>query len=329
MDQEKMGKFISELRKEKGLTQKDIGDRLNISDNSVSKWERGINAPDIYYLGPLSELFGVSIKELLNGERYISKNKKKMDNRKPTLEVTNLSKKLSNKTIISDINMTIYEGEVVGLIGPNGSGKSTLIKTILDLYHSNSGNVKICGFDLKKDFEKALSNIGCIVERPDLYLYLTGMQNLKMTMLINNIQDIDYVKKIIKLVGLEERINDKVKKYSLGMKQRLCVANALIRKPKLLILDEPTNGLDLLGIKELRDIIKNISQNMGVSVLISSHILMEVEAICDYIYIINEGKIIEEFSIDAIKRQNISLEEEFLRQISNVNNERGVEHENN
>lgn len=329
MDQEKMGKFISELRKEKGLTQKDIGDKLNISDNSVSKWERGINAPDIYYLGPLSEIFGVSIKELLNGERYISKKKKKGDNNRLALKVTNVSKKLSNKTIISDINISIYEGDIVGLIGPNGAGKSTLLKTILDLYHADSGKIEICGFDIKKDFEKALAKVGCIVEKPDLYLYLTGMQNLKLTMLMNNIKDIDYVNRIVKLVKLDTRINDQVNKYSLGMKQRLCVVNALIKKPKLLILDEPTNGLDPLGIKELRDIIKNINEKMGVTVLISSHILKEVETICDYIIIIHNGKIVEEFDIEAIKKQNISLEEEFLRITSNVTNEVGDNHENN
>ncbi len=329
MDQEKMGKFISELRKEKGLTQKDIGDKLNISDNSVSKWERGINAPDIYYLGPLSEIFGVSIKELLNGERYISKKKKKGDNNRLALKVTNVSKKLSNKMIISDINISIYEGDIVGLIGPNGAGKSTLLKTILDLYHADSGKIEICGFDIKKDFEKALAKVGCIVEKPDLYLYLTGMQNLKLTMLMNNIKDIDYVNRIVKLVKLDTRINDQVNKYSLGMKQRLCVVNALIKKPKLLILDEPTNGLDPLGIKELRDIIKNINEKMGVTVLISSHILKEVETICDYIIIIHNGKIVEEFDIEAIKKQNISLEEEFLRITSNVTNEVGDNHENN
>ena len=257
------------------------------------------------------------------------KRRKKGDNNRLALKVTNVSKKLSNKMIISDINISIYEGDIVGLIGPNGAGKSTLLKTILDLYHADSGKIEICGFDIKKDFEKALAKVGCIVEKPDLYLYLTGMQNLKLTMLMNNIKDIDYVNRIVKLVKLDTRINDQVNKYSLGMKQRLCVVNALIKKPKLLILDEPTNGLDPLGIKELRDIIKNINEKMGVTVLISSHILKEVETICDYIIIIHNGKIVEEFDIEAIKKQNISLEEEFLRITSNVTNEVGDNHENN
>ena len=131
MDQNKMGKFIKELREEKGLTQKDIGDKLHITDNSVSKWERGINAPDIYYLGPLSEMLGVTVKELLNGERKTPRKKKKEENRKAILEVKKLSKKFGNKKIINNIDMVIYEGDVVGLIGPNGAGKSTFIKAVI------------------------------------------------------------------------------------------------------------------------------------------------------------------------------------------------------
>lgn len=316
MDQMKMGEFISELRKESGLTQKQIGDMLGITDNSVSKWERGINAPDIYYLAPLSEIFHVSIKELLNGERNNKKKEKVIETRNKVLEIKNISKKFGKKKILNSVNLSIYEGDIVGLIGPNGAGKTTLIKTILGLLKRNSGSIEICDINLDKNFEKALSNVGCIIEKPDLYENLTGSKNLKITSIINNIDDNEYIDKVIKMVKLNTRINDKVKKYSLGMKQRLALANALIKKPKLLILDEPTNGLDPLGIKELRNIIKEINKTMGISVLISSHILSEIENICDKIVIIDNGYVIEELDIDDIKYLNISLEEEFLNKTS-------------
>ncbi len=308
-----MGQFISELRKEKGLTQKDIGDKLNITDNSVSKWERGINAPDIYYLGPLSEILGVSVKELLNGERNIRKRKIKKADKKIVLETKNLSKNFGNKKILKAINMKIYEGDIVGLIGPNGAGKTTFIKTILNLYKEREGEVFICGINIDQDFEKAISNVGCVIENPDLYPHLSGYKNIKIVSLLNNIKDDEYIEKIVKLFKLNARIKDKVKKYSLGMKQRLGIVCALIKKPKLLILDEPTNGLDPLGIKELRDIIKNISEDMNVTVLISSHILSEIENICDRIVIIDNGYIIDEIDIDDMKSHEISLEQEFLK----------------
>lgn len=313
MYQIKMGKFISELRKEKGLTQKDIGDKLNITDNSVSKWERGINAPDIYYLGPLSEILGVSVKELLNGEKNARKKKKKADNRKVVLETKKLSKKFGNKEILKSIDMTIYEGDIVGLIGPNGAGKSTFIKTVLNLYKETEGEVSICGINVDEDFETALSNVGCVIESPDLYPQLSGLKNLKIVALMNNIKDDEYIEKIIKMFKLNTRINDKVKKYSLGMKQRLGIACALIKKPKLLILDEPTNGLDPLGIKELREIIKNISEERNVTVLISSHILSEIENICDRIFIIDNGYIIDEIDVEDMKSHEMSLEQEYLK----------------
>ena len=324
MDQIKMGKFIKELRQEKGLTQKEIGDKLKITDNSISKWERGINTPDIYYLAPLSKILGVSINELLNGERnYRKKNKK--NNRHKILEVENLNKSFGKNKILNDINITIYESDIVGLIGPNGAGKTTLIKTILNLYYPNNGKIKICGYEIKKDFELVMFKVSSLVETPDLYQNLSGLQNLKMTMIMNNIKDYEYMEKIIKLLKLNNRINDKVKKYSLGMKQRLALANALIKKPQFLILDEPTNGLDPLGIKELRDIIKFVNESFNTTILISSHILSEIENMCDEIIIIDNGYIIEQLDISDIKYQNISLEKEFLNKTSGSKNQIGGE----
>lgn len=312
MNQEKMGKFIAELRMEQGYTQKEIGDKLGITDNSVSKWERGINAPDISTLTSLSEIFHVTVQELLNGERKFKKKEIDKEHHSKVLEVKNLSKSFGKRKVLKNITFDIYEGDIVGLIGPNGAGKTTLIKTILSLYKKDTGSVKICGYDNKKDLEEALSKTGSIIENPDLYQNISGRKNLKITALINDIKDKEYIEKMIKFVKLEDRIDDKVKKYSLGMKQRLGLANALIKRPKLLILDEPTNGLDPLGIKELRGILRKISREENMSILISSHILSEVENICDRILIIDEGKVNSEFGIEEVKYKNISLEEEYF-----------------
>ncbi len=327
MNQEKMGLFISKLRKEYKLTQKELADKLGILDTSISKWERGINAPDISYLTELSKIFHVTVQELLSGERNFKKKEIEVNHHSKVLEVANLSKSFGKRKILDNINLTIYEGDIIGLIGPNGAGKTTLIKTILRLYYYDKGSVKICGYDTKKQLEQALSKVGSIIEKPDMYDQLTGRKNLKITELLNDLHDQKYVEEIIEFVGLKTRINDKVKKYSLGMKQRLAIANTLIKKPKLLILDEPTNGLDPKGIRELRQMLKTISQEQNMSILISSHILSEVENICDRVVIIDQGRLVKEFGIEEVKYKNISLEEEYFSETESFEN--GEEHENN
>lgn len=324
MKQEKIGLFISKLRKENKMTQQELADKLGIMATSVSKWERGINAPDISYLTELSKIFNVTINELLNGERNY---KKRQINDNKVLEVENLSKYFGKMMIINNISFNIHEKEIVGLIGPNGAGKTTIIKTILNLYQASTGTVKICGYDTKKELEKALSKTGSIIENPDMYLNISGKKNLKITALINDIKDDDYINKMIKFVGLEDIINDKVKKYSLGMRQRLGLANALIKKPKLLILDEPTNGLDPKGIRDLRMFLTNISEEENMGILISSHILSEVENICDRVIIIDKGNIIKDLGIEEVKYKNKSLEELFIDTTNNY--EGGVNIENN
>ncbi len=321
MNQGKMGLFISKLRKENKMTQKQLAEKLGIMDTSVSKWERGVNAPDISYLTELSKIFHVTVQELLNGERKFKKKEIDINHHAKVLEVNNLSKSFGKRKVLNNINFEIYEGDIVGLIGPNGAGKTTLIKTILNFYRSDTGSVKICGFNLKKNLEEALSKTGSIIENPDMYLNISGRKNIEVISLINNIKDKDYINEMIKFVGLEDRINDKVKKYSLGMKQRLGIVCALIKRPKLLILDEPTNGLDPKGIKELRKILKTISEKENMSILISSHILSEVENICDRVMIINEGKIISDFGIEEVKYKNISLEEEYFKKTGGEDNE--------
>lgn len=321
MDQEKIGKFILELRKENNMTQEQLAEKLNVTGGAISKWENGRGIPDISLVRDIAYLFQVTEKELLNGERNFKKKEIDVLHHSKILEVTNLSKSFGQIKVLSDINLEMYEGEIVGLIGPNGAGKTTFIKTILNLYKYDKGSVKICGFDTQTNLEQALSKIGCIIENPDMYENLSGRKNLKITELINGISDKDYVDKIVKFVKLEDRINDKVKKYSLGMKQRLGIANALIKKPKLLILDEPTNGLDPSGIKELREILKKISIEQNMCILISSHILSELENICDKIAVIDKGKMLKVFGIEEVKYKNMSLEDEYFKVIGDSTNE--------
>ncbi len=321
MNYEKIGNFILNLRKENNMTQQELADKLYVTDKAVSKWETGRGIPDIQTIKNLSVIFNVSEKEILNGERNFKKKEIDPNHHSVILDVKNLSKSFGKRSILSDINLKIYEGDIVGLIGPNGAGKTTLIKSITSLYKIDSGSIKICNFDIKKELEEALSKIGCIIENPDIYNELTGRKNIEIVKLLNNIKDNDYIEEMIDFVKLRNRIDEKVKKYSLGMKQRLALICALIKKPKLLILDEPTNGLDPKGIKELREMIKKISVEDNISVLISSHILKEVENICDKIVIIKEGKIIEEFGIEEVKFKNISLEDEYFKLVEGENNE--------
>ena len=206
------------------------------------------------------------------------------------LEVTNLCKNYGKKPIIKNISFKMEEGEVLGFLGPNGAGKTTTIKMITGLVPADSGSIKICGYDIKKNFIEAFKNLGAVVESPELYGYLKGRENLMQIARVRKVPKAQ-VEKIIKLVGLENRIDDYVKKYSLGMKQRLGLGAALISKPKVLILDEPTNGLDPSGIRDIREIIKNLVKKYKISVFISSHMLAEVEKICDRVIYINEGEI--------------------------------------
>ena len=217
------------------------------------------------------------------------------------LECINLCKSFGKKQILKNVSFTINEGDILAFIGPNGSGKTTTIKLILGLQKIDSGQVLINDVDITKDFEKAISKVGAIVENPDSYMYLTGWQNLRMIAnYYNNISDTE-ISEIVKYVGLESRINDKVNKYSLGMRQRLGIARALLNKPNVLILDEPTNGLDPEGIKDLRNLLKKLAHD-GMGILISSHNLAELESFCNKVCIIDNGTIIESSAVDTLKK---------------------------
>lgn len=219
---------------------------------------------------------------------------------KKLLECQNLYKSFGKKQILKDVSFEIDEGDILAFIGPNGSGKTTTIKLILGLQNIDKGKVTINGFDIEKDFVKSIEKVGAIVENPDTYMYLTGWQNLKLTAnLYKDITD-EKIKEIVKLVELEGRINDKVSKYSLGMRQRLGIARALINEPNVLILDEPTNGLDPEGIKDLRNLLKKLAKE-GLGILISSHNLAELESFCNKVLIIDNGTIIETSEVKEFK----------------------------
>lgn len=224
------------------------------------------------------------------------------------LEVKDVYKHLGKNEIIKGISFSVKEGEIFGFLGPNGAGKTTTIRMMVGLIAANKGTITVMGHDISREREKALKNIGAVVENPELYTYLTGRQNLMQIAAIRRIAKKD-VEEVIQLVNLEGRIDDKVKKYSLGMKQRLGLAAALISKPKLLILDEPTNGLDPTGIMDFRDIVKKAAKELKTAVFISSHMLSEVQQLCDTVAFISNGLI---KSVESITGGDIKKEKDTI-----------------
>ncbi len=220
------------------------------------------------------------------------------------LRIEGLSKTIKRKKILDGVSLTVNAGEIVGFLGPNGAGKTTTIKIVMGLLKKSEGQVTICGHDNVADFEQAIANVGGIVENPDLYKRMTGRQNLEYFLSMYDNADPANIDEVVKLVKMSGRIKDRVKTYSLGMCQRVGIAQALLHNPKLLVLDEPTNGLDPIGIKELRDLLKYLAKNAGVGVFISSHLLAEMELMCDRIYIIDNGVIIGEKSMEEVQRSD-------------------------
>ena len=214
---------------------------------------------------------------------------------KQTIKVRNVSKSINAKEILHNISFDIYEGEIVGLVGPNGAGKSTLLKVMTGLYTCDSGDIYYYDYSLKKDFEKAMSIVGTLIEDPSLYKNLSGKSNLKLFKSMFKGVDEETISEIVNIVEMEKYLGKKFKTYSLGMKERLGIASALINKPKILILDEPTNGLDPIGIKNIMNMLKSMKDT---TIIISSHMLNEIEEICTKIIFINEGKIV------SIKNKN-------------------------
>ena len=225
------------------------------------------------------------------------------------LEVKNLTKTIKGKPIVGGVSFSIEEGQIVGFIGPNGAGKTTTMRMIMGLIKADSGSVSICGHSLTEDRKKALANIAGIIEKPCFYKDFCGRDNLELCAGISEDTDEEYIEQIIKMLDMEDYIDNKAKTYSLGMQQRLGIALALMNKPKILILDEPLNGLDPIGIRELHNLFPKLKKT-GTSILISSHILSEIEEDCDsYIMLVN-GR-----TVDTEGENGESIEEMFFRNV--------------
>ncbi len=208
----------------------------------------------------------------------------------PVLEASHLTKRFGDRVAVSDVSFELSAGEVFGFLGPNGAGKTTTIRMLVGLARPDEGNVRIRGIDLARDFSRAMARVGCIVESPDLYSYLTGRENLLHFARMLPDGAAARIPELADLVALEERLDEKVSTYSLGMRQRLGLAQALLGAPDLLILDEPANGLDPAGIREIRRLVRTLAGERGIAVFVSSHLLSEVEQMCDRVAIIHRGR---------------------------------------
>lgn len=208
------------------------------------------------------------------------------------LVLDRVCKTFGKRAVVRDVSFSVKEGEVFGFLGPNGAGKTTTIKMILGLLSPDSGTILVDGHNVETEFEAAMKNLSGIVENPDMYPYLSGYDNLMIQARACGVgaQQVD---EAVQMVGMQMRIREKFKTYSLGMKQRLGIAQALLHQPKIMILDEPTNGLDPAGIQEMRNLLRHLAHNAGVSVLVSSHILQEMQLMCDTVGIISNGALLQ------------------------------------
>ncbi|HEY8712954.1 MAG TPA: ABC transporter ATP-binding protein [Thermoanaerobaculia bacterium] len=207
------------------------------------------------------------------------------------LSARNLTKVIGDRTIVDDVSFDVNAGEVFGFLGPNGAGKTTTIRMLVGLIRPTAGTVEVCGFDIRRKFEDAMRCIGCIVETPDLYRFMTGRENLEHFARMLNVRNGD-IERVSSLVGMAHRLDQRVGTYSLGMRQRLGIAQAMLGKPRVLILDEPANGLDPAGIREIRELLRRLSEE-GMAVFVSSHLLAEIELMCDRVGIIHKGRLLQ------------------------------------
>jgi ABC-2 type transport system ATP-binding protein len=217
------------------------------------------------------------------------------------IELINVSKNYKNFKAVDELSLNVYKGDIYGFLGPNGAGKSTSIRMILSLIKPTSGKINLFGKDLLTDKYSTLSKIGALIEKPDFYKYLSARKNLEILGRLSKVKDLNMkIDEALELVGLLPRAESKFKTFSQGMKQRLGIAQALLHDPKLIILDEPANGLDPQGQREMRELIKNINSEKGITIVISSHILAEIEQIANRMIIINKGKKVIEGSVKEL-----------------------------
>ena len=235
----------------------------------------------------------------------------------PVISVQNLTKKFDGLTAVDALSFQVMEGEVYGFLGQNGAGKSTTIRMLLTLIRPSSGSIELFGMDLHRHRKEVLQQVGAVIERPDLYKYLTALENLRIFAKMSGVKVSE--KKLMEqlaLVGLADRAHSKVKTYSQGMKQRLGIAIALVHDPRLIILDEPTNGLDPHGIIDIRQLLHQLNVR-GMSILVSSHLLSEIDKICTHAAIIHHGKISFQGTMEALRNSgtNQDLESIFLQHV--------------
>ncbi|MFS0774863.1 ABC transporter ATP-binding protein [Neobacillus sp. 3P2-tot-E-2] len=250
----------------------------------------------------------------------------------PIISLRNVTKRIGRRTIVDDLTFEVPQGEIFGFLGPNGAGKTTTIRMIVGLMSITNGQIMIKGKNIKTEFEQAIRHVGAIVESPEMYKYLSGYHNLvHYARMVPGVTK-ERIDEVVSLVKLENRIHDKVKKYSLGMRQRLGVAQALLHRPSLLILDEPTNGLDPAGIRELRDYLRHLTRTEGITVVVSSHLLSEMELMCDRVAILQRGKLVNVMPIqdftqdDKVQTYQIQVKpaEQAMVAIKQMNGVKGV-----
>ncbi len=220
----------------------------------------------------------------------------------PVLELKGVTKKIRGKTIIKGIDFSVKKGQIYGFLGPNGAGKTMTLRMIVGLIKPTSGQITINGHSVSRSFVQAMAQVGCIIENPELYEYMSGYNNLLLLSRMEPGIDEKRIHEVVEMVGMERRVHDKVSTYSLGMKQRLGIAQALMKRPQLLILDEPSNGLDPAGIREFRQLVKSLAADHGMTILISSHLLSEIQMMCDEVAIILHGNLIRTARVDALGR---------------------------
>lgn len=222
------------------------------------------------------------------------------------LQTHRLTKAIGGKNIVEDVNLHIRKGEIYGFLGPNGAGKTTVMKMIANLWKPTGGEIELFGAPLTPGSYEALRRMGCIIEFPAFYEHMTGYQNLRLHCEYMGYYRHGSIENALEMLGLEEAAGKKVKTYSLGMKERLGIARAILCKPELLVLDEPTNGLDPAGMKQIRDLLKTLAREYGATVMISSHLLAEVESIADTIGIIHHGRLLKEIGMAEIEQMNLA-----------------------
>jgi ABC-2 type transport system ATP-binding protein len=223
------------------------------------------------------------------------------------LVASHLTKVIGDRTIVDDVSFDLHPGEVFGFLGPNGAGKTTTIRMLVGLIKPTRGTVTVCGYDVRRDFERALRCIGCIVENPDLYRFMTGRENLEHFARMLGVGR-EEIERVASMVNLAHRLDQRVGTYSLGMRQRLGIAQAMLGNPRVLILDEPANGLDPAGIREIRELLRRFAAEREMAVFVSSHLLAEIELIADRVAIIHKGKILRTGTVRELIASNRVME---------------------